>query len=94
MEMDEIEGTPTGLPSALHKRKYNLVKRFVHEPHPNQFFFPQLSLVKTVLLVSLQAYDEYEGQKSRAHAGAYEGGSRLDGGGSAGASARIWLQLG
>ena len=40
-------------------------------------------------------HDEHEGQKSRAHAGAYEGGgSRLEGGGSAEASARIWLQLG
>ena len=38
-------------------------------------------------------HEEHEGQKSGAHAGAYEGGSRLEGGGSAGVSARIWLQL-
>ena len=57
--------------------------------------FPQTSLVQTVLLGSLQAHEEHEGQKSRAHANAYEGGdSRLEGGGSAGASARIWFQLG
>ena len=67
--------------------------------HDGFFFpsplFPQLSLVQTVLLVSLQANEEHEGQKSRAHAGAYwSGGSRLEGGGSVGASARIWLQLG
>ena len=67
---------------------------------PTIFFFrshlfPQTSLVQTVLLGSLQAHDKHEGQKSRAHAGAYEGGgSRLEGGGSAGVSARIWLQLG
>ena len=66
----------------------------------NLFFFPSLlflqrSLVQTVLLVSLQANEEHEGQKSRAHAGAYgSGGSRLEGGGSVGASARSWLQLG
>ena len=64
------------------------------------FFLPSLlflqrSLVQTVLLVSLQANEEHEGQKSRAHAGAYgSGGSRLEGGRSVGASARSWLQLG
>ena len=59
------------------------------------FLFLQPSLVQTVLLVSVQAYEEHEGQKSSAHAGAYgSGGSRLQGGGSVGASARIWLQLG
>ena len=69
-------------------------------PSPPSFFFPSLlfpqpSLVQLVLLVSLQANEEHEGQKPRAHAGAYgSGGSRLEGGGSVGASARIWLQLG
>ena len=39
--------------------------------------FPQPSLVQTVLLVSLHANEKREGQKSRAHAGAYwSGGSR------------------
>ena len=57
--------------------------------------FPQPSLVQTVLLVSLHANEVHEGQKSRAHAGAYwSGGSRLKGGGPARVSARIWLQLG
>ena len=37
---------------------------------------------------------EHEGQKATAHAGAYEGvGSRLEGGGEGGVSARIWFQL-
>ena len=56
--------------------------------------FPQTSLVQTVLLGSLRAHEEHEGQKSRAHADAYKGGgSRLEGGESAGVSAWIWLQL-
>lgn len=36
MEIDEIEGTPTGLWNALRKRDYHLVTTFVQEPHPNQ----------------------------------------------------------
>ena len=47
----------------------------------SSLLFPQPSLVQTVLLVGLQANEEHEGQKSRAHAGAYwSGGSRGRGG--------------
>ena len=52
--------------------------------------FPQPSLVQTVLLVSLQANEDHEGQKSGAHAGAYwSGGSRLEG-----ASTLCWRMAG